>query len=48
MATSQQPSLRGLRGIVMDMDGVLYRGDEATPGLVEFFRFLDEQRLRYL
>jgi 4-nitrophenyl phosphatase len=44
----QQPSLRNLRGIVMDMDGVLYRGDEATPGLVEFFRFLDEHGLRYL
>jgi len=32
----------------MDMDGVLYRGDTPTPGLVDFFRFLDGRGLRYL
>jgi 4-nitrophenyl phosphatase len=42
------PSLRRLRGVVMDMDGVLYRGDTPTPGLVDFFRFLDGRGLRYL
>ena len=40
--------LRELRGLIMDMDGVLYRGDEPAPGLGDFFRFLDERRLRYL
>ena len=42
------PTLRGLRGLVMDMDGVLYRGNEATPGLVEFFRFLEVRGVRSL
>ncbi len=37
-----------LRGLIMDMDGVLYRGDEPAPGLVDFFHFLDERGLRYL
>jgi len=32
----------------MDMDGVLYRGNEPTEGLVEFFRFLDERGVKYL
>ena len=40
--------LRELRGLIMDMDGVLYRGDEPAPGLVDFFRFLNERGLRYL
>jgi 4-nitrophenyl phosphatase len=40
--------LRGLRGVVMDMDGVLYRGNTPLPGLLEFFRYLDEHRLSYL
>lgn len=42
------PPLRGLHGVVMDMDGVLYRGNTPLPGLLEFFRYLDERRLRYL
>lgn len=40
--------LSELRGIIMDMDGVLYRGNEPTPGLVEFFRFLDARGIKYL
>jgi 4-nitrophenyl phosphatase len=49
MATSPaHPTLRGLRGLVMDMDGVLYRGNEPTPGLVEFFDFLNAEGIRYL
>jgi 4-nitrophenyl phosphatase len=40
--------LRDLRGLVMDMDGVLYRGDTPTPGVAEFFRWLDARGLRYL
>lgn len=41
-------TLRGLRGLVMDMDGVLYRGNEPTPGLADFFAFLEQEGLRYL
>src|SRR5947208_13010848 len=49
MATSPaHPTLQGLRGLVMDMDGVLYRGNEPTPGLVEFFDFLNAEGIRYL
>ena len=40
--------LRDLRGLIMDMDGVLYRGNQPLPGLVEFFQFLDRQGIRYL
>ncbi len=40
--------LRGLRGLIMDMDGVLYRGNEPVPGLVEFFNYLDQAGIRYL
>ena len=40
--------LSELRGLIMDMDGVLYRGNEATPGLIEFFQFLDERGIKYL
>ena len=46
--TPAHPTLRGLRGLVMDMDGVLYRGNEPTPGLVEFFDFLKKEDIRYL
>ncbi len=41
-------ALRGLRGLVIDMDGVFYRGNEPTPGLVEFFDFLEQEGIRYL
>ena len=37
-----------MRGIIMDMDGVLYRGNEPTEGLVEFFHFLNERGVKYL
>ena len=50
MASDRRPrcALNGLRGLVMDMDGVLYRGNEPVPGLVEFFAFLEEAGIRYL
>jgi len=46
--TPTQQTLRGVRGLVMDMDGVLYRGNEPTPGLQEFFAFLESEKLPYL
>lgn len=39
---------RELRGAVLDMDGVLYRGQEATPGVREFFAALDARAMPYL
>jgi 4-nitrophenyl phosphatase len=32
--------LRGIKHLVIDMDGVLYRGNDPLPGLPEFFDFL--------
>jgi 4-nitrophenyl phosphatase len=36
-----------IRAVVMDMDGVLWRGDEALPGLQAWFDFLRERRLPF-
>jgi 4-nitrophenyl phosphatase len=33
-------TLTGIRALVLDMDGVLWRGNEALPGLVAFFDWL--------
>lgn len=32
--------LSAIRGLLLDMDGVIYRGDTPTPGAPEFFQFL--------
>jgi 4-nitrophenyl phosphatase len=32
--------LRDIRALIVDMDGVLWRGDAALPGLIEFFDLL--------
>jgi 4-nitrophenyl phosphatase len=32
--------LSSIRGLICDMDGVLWRGNQAMPGLVDFFAFL--------
>lgn len=40
--------LSAMRYAVMDMDGVLYRGNNAQPGLREFFDFLDQSSIKYL
>jgi 4-nitrophenyl phosphatase len=34
--------LRDIKHLVIDMDGVLYRGNDPLPGLPEFIRFLRE------
>lgn len=36
-----------IRALVFDMDGVLWRGDDALPGLVELFTFLAERDLPF-
>ncbi len=36
------------RGLIVDMDGVLWHGDRPLPGLLEFFRFVARRGLRYL
>jgi len=39
--------LRPIRHLLIDMDGVLWRGDAPLPGLQAFFAFLHEQNIDY-
>lgn len=41
-------SLASYKYALMDMDGVLYRGNQALPGLHEFFHFLESNNIRYM
>ncbi len=42
-------TLRGrFKGLILDMDGVLYRGDEALPGAVELFPALRAAGLSFI
>lgn len=38
--------LRRIHGLVSDMDGVLWRGEDALPGLAEFVSFLAERGIK--
>jgi 4-nitrophenyl phosphatase len=40
-------SLAAIKAILIDMDGVLYRGKTALPGSAELFRFLDARGIKY-
>ncbi|NPV65598.1 MAG: HAD-IIA family hydrolase [Anaerolineae bacterium] len=40
--------LGGIRAAVLDMDGVLWRGNAALPGLVELFEFFDQAGISYI
>jgi 4-nitrophenyl phosphatase len=48
MIDKGQDTLRQLRHLIIDMDGVLYRGDEAIPGTEEFVRFLRGQGIGFV
>ena len=41
-------NLNDLQALVIDMDGVLWRGDTPLPGLIKFFDFLHEHPLPYM
>ena len=41
-------TLATCRYLITDMDGVLWRGREPLPGLVEFFQFLRQQDIRFV
>lgn len=41
-------SLAQIRHLILDMDGVLYRGSEPMPCLREFFAFLREQSIPFM
>jgi len=40
--------LTDITHLIVDMDGVLYRGENPLPGLREFFAFLREHRLPFI
>ncbi|MEW5956677.1 MAG: HAD-IIA family hydrolase [Chloroflexota bacterium] len=40
--------LKNIHGLVIDMDGVLWRGNSAIPGLNEFFDFMHRRRLPFM
>lgn len=37
-----------IRGVIADMDGVLWRGDMPLPGASEFFQYLHERHIPYV
>jgi 4-nitrophenyl phosphatase len=41
-------SFSQISGVISDMDGVLWQGDEPLPGLVEFFEFLRARGIPYV
>ncbi len=47
-AAADLKTLAKFRYAMMDMDGVLYRGNRALPGLIEFFKFLDDNGIKYI
>ena len=45
---SQELTLRTLRNLIIDMDGVLYRGDEPIPGMRRFIEFLRQREIGFV
>ncbi|MCL6429755.1 MAG: haloacid dehalogenase, partial [Anaerolineae bacterium] len=41
-------TLRDLRAIIIDMDGVLYRGNTAVPGAAEFLSWLTDRSFPFV
>lgn len=41
-------SVTNIRGLIIDMDGVLWHGTEAIPGLIDFFQTLNDLNIRYI
>lgn len=41
-------SLNDIRNLLIDLDGVLYRGQTALPGAAELFAFLRQRQIGYL
>lgn len=41
-------SLKQVRGLVIDMDGVLWQGDRPLPGIQKFFNTLRQQNIQFI
>ncbi len=48
MPVIKHSSLATVRGLILDMDGVLWEGDAALPGVADFFRFLRGREIRFI
>ncbi len=48
MPESLRSALASLRGLILDMDGVLWEGNNPLPGLADFFLFLRRREIRIL
>jgi 4-nitrophenyl phosphatase len=46
--TQPEACLRDIRHLIVDMDGVLWRGDEPMPGLQPFFGFLQQHDIAFV
>jgi 4-nitrophenyl phosphatase len=42
------PTLASIKNLILDMDGVLYRGNQALPGAGEFIRMLQKKKIPFL
>ena len=40
--------LSSIRGLILDMDGVFWRGQEPLPGVPEFFAWLRQRGIRFV
>lgn len=45
---NSKPTLKMIKTLLIDLDGVLYRGDQPVPGLQDFFRFLRRRSINFL
>jgi len=43
-----QTGLAGIRHLIVDMDGVLWRGDKPLPGLQDFFTFVKDRDIGFV
>lgn len=48
MSSINGGDLGSIRGLVIDMDGVLWHGDQALPGAHDFFDVLGKKEIKYL
>lgn len=39
--------MNALKGLILDMDGVLWHGDKPLPGLTDFFAMLQRRNIKY-
>jgi 4-nitrophenyl phosphatase len=48
MPAPKSSDLSAMRGLILDMDGVLWEGDSPLPGMADFLRFLREREIRFV